>query len=69
MCIKLPKEGAHMPLPLVLYFLAWVVVATTTDLLLFFTTAEMTWFVACGMVLLYVFFCAGVALLPPEFGR
>ena len=62
-CIKLPKEGAHMPLPLVLYFLAWVVVATTTDLLLFFTTAEMTWFVACGMVLLYIFFCAGVALL------
>ena len=62
-CIKLPKEGARMPLPLVLYFLAWVVIATTTDLLLFFTTAEITWFVACVMVLLYVLFCAGVALL------
>jgi Ca2+/Na+ antiporter len=42
-CIKLPKEGARIPLPLVLYFLAWVVIATTTDLLLFFTTAEITW--------------------------
>ena len=62
-CMKLPKEGARMPLPLVLYFMAWVVIATMTDLLLFFTTAEITWVVACVMVLLYVLFCAGVALL------
>ena len=51
-CIKLPKEGAHMPLPLVLYFLAWVVIATTTDLLLFFTTAEITWRLASSTLTL-----------------
>ncbi len=42
-------------------------IATTTDLLLFFTTSEITWIVAIVMVLLYAVFCAGVALLNAVF--
>ena len=62
-CTQMPREGVRIPLPLMLYFLAWVGIATTTDLLLFFTTAEITWIVACVMVLLYVLFVTGVVLL------
>ena len=42
-CILLPKEGLELPKPLMVYFMLWVVVATSLDAMLFYTSVELTW--------------------------
>ena len=61
-CLKLPREG-WLPLPLMVYFLLWILTSTAINLLLFYTNDASTWPVAALMILLYVVFVAGIFLL------
>ena len=62
-CLKLPREGLRLPLPLMVYFLLWILTSTAINLLLFYTNDASTWPVAALMILLYVVFVAGIFLL------
>ena len=62
-CLKLPREGLRLPLPLMVYFLLWILTSTAINLLLFYTNDASTWPIAALMILLYVFFVAGIFLL------
>ena len=42
-CIRLPREGIRIPLPLMLYFLLWTTGATVTDAALFYSTQANRW--------------------------
>ena len=55
-CILLPPEGLELPKPLMYYFMVWVVLATSLDAMLFYTSVELTWYMANVMVLAYILF-------------
>ena len=55
-CILLPPEGLELPKPLMYYFMVWVVLTTSLDAMLFYTSVELTWYMANVMVLAYILF-------------
>ena len=59
-CLLLPAGGLRLPRPLMVYFLVWIGVTTTLDAMLFYTSVELTWYMANVMVLAYLLFVTGL---------
>ena len=59
-CLLLPAGGIRLPRPLMVYFLVWIGVTTTLDAMLFYTSVELTWYMANVMVLAYLLFVTGL---------
>ena len=62
-CVLLPRDGVRLPLPLILYFAAWVAAGTAVDALLFQVDTYTTWPTAAAMVALYAAFVGGAFVL------
>ena len=68
-CILLPPEGLELPKPLMYYFMVWVVLATSLDAMLFYTSVELTWYMANVMVLAYILDMAAGSEETPKGGH